>query len=114
MGEVLLKKMLKLENTQCGFGAGCSTTDQIFEKSWEYAQRCLCMFCQTWKSIWMGPSRNALLSVAGVWCWQKPVTGHQVTVFLLISLCPHISTLNHNCSPWVLVFEKGVCCYHCS
>jgi len=34
----------KLDNTQCGFRRGCSTTDQsftlqnIFEKSWEYAK----------------------------------------------------------------------------
>ena len=35
-----------------------------------------------------GSSWKALESVAGVRCWQPPVTGHKVFVFLLRSLCP--------------------------
>ena len=49
----------KLEDSQCGFCPGRSTTDQIFtlkqhfEKSWEYGKyRFACMLCWSWKNIW--------------------------------------------------------------
>ena len=44
------KKESKLEDSQCGFRPGYSTTNQtftlrqIFEKSWEYAKD-ICMLC---------------------------------------------------------------------
>jgi len=49
-------------------------------------QRRLHMFCRPRESIRQVSSWKALGSVAGVRCWQSPVTGRQVTVFLLRSL----------------------------
>jgi len=51
----------KLEDTQCGFRAGHSTTDQIvstLQQIWhilEVRQKCLRMFCRSRESIRTGP-----------------------------------------------------------
>jgi len=83
----------KLEETQGGFRPGRSTTDQIFslqqifDRSWEYTKdiyTCL----STDRKHTTGSSWKALGSVAGVLCYGHPVTGRQVTAFVLRSLCP--------------------------
>jgi len=71
---------------------GRTTTDQIFilhqifVTFWENAM--FTLLSAKAFSIRACPSGNALGSVEGVRCWRPPVTGRQVTVFLLRSLCP--------------------------
>ena len=86
----------KLNGIQYGFRPGRSTTDQIFtfqhifKKPWEYMAKTstqthvlLTSRKHTAVLLW-----KALESVAEVRCWRSPVTGRQVTVFLLRSLFP--------------------------
>jgi len=50
-------------------------------------RRCLRLFCRPRESIRPDPSRKALGRFGRARCWQPSVTGCQVTVFLLRSLC---------------------------
>ena len=85
-----LKKCLeiiepKLEVTQCRCRS-CRRphfhSPAYFWKMW-VSQRRLHMSFGRWESIRPGYLWKALGSVAAVRCWQTPVTGRQVTVFLL-------------------------------
>ena len=51
-------------------------------------RRCIHMFCPPRESIWPASSWKALGCVVGVRCWRVPLSGCQVTVFLLRRLCP--------------------------
>jgi len=78
------------DDTQCGFRPG--TANRIFTQHFReilgVCPRCLHMFCRPWESIRADSSWKSLESVTRVRCWRPPVTGRQVTVFLLRSLCP--------------------------
>ena len=73
----------KLEDTQCGFWPGRSTTDQtfalqrIFEKCWEYAKDINECFVNIGKA-YAESSRKALWNVAGSQCRRPFVICHQV------------------------------------
>jgi len=100
VGKCLEKRYRKLTESkpneiQCGFRPGRSTTDLIYLSS-KFLKNLgrmaktssLHMFCRPRENIRPGSSWKALGSVAGVRCWRQPVTGRQVTVYLLRSLCP--------------------------
>jgi len=84
-----------LDNTQCGFRRGWSTIDQsftlqnIYEKSWEYAEdRCTCFV--DFGKVYGRVPREKLWGCCGnsLWCWWVPLAGRQLTAFLLRRLCP--------------------------
>jgi len=70
-------------------------------------QRCLRIF-RSRTSVRPGPRETLCGSIVGALSWQPPVTGGQVIVFLLISLCPCRGS--HTRSPWVLDPNKDVHC----
>jgi len=51
-------------------------------------QRRTHMFCRHRESIRPGSLWKVLGGVAGARCWQVPIVGHQISVFLLRRLCP--------------------------
>ena len=74
-----------LNDTQCGFRPGRSSTEshilfssKIF-RNLGACQRHLLMLCCPQESIRLGSSWKALWSVARIRCCWLPVTGHQVT-----------------------------------
>jgi len=106
-----------LDDTQCGFHPGNSTTDQnftlqqIFVKSWEYAKNFHTCFVDFKKAYDRAPREKLWGVFAGARCWRPPVTGRQVTVFLLRSNCVRVGReLNQGRSPLVLDSDKDACC----
>jgi len=85
--------LLKIENAQCDFRPGRSTTGRIFnlqkllEKFLEY-NKTSAHVLRPRETIRAIPCK-ALGSVVRVWCWRQPVTGRQVIVFQLRSLYPY-------------------------
>ena len=84
----------KLDDAQCGFGSGWSTTEQIstltgiFKKSWDHAKDVYTCFADLGKVHGPGPGWKALGGVVGAQCWQVPLADRQVTIFLLRRLFP--------------------------
>ena len=83
----------KLNDVQCGFHPGRSTTDRISLSSKILRNlgsmlKTSSQLCRPRESIRPGSLWKALGSVAWVRCWRPPVTGRQVTIFLLRNLCP--------------------------
>ena len=83
----------KLNDAQCGFHPGRSTTDRISLSSKILRNlgsmlKTSSQLCRPRESIRPGSLWKALGSVAWVRCWRPPVTGRQVTIFLLRNLCP--------------------------
>jgi len=84
----------KLDNTQCGFCRGRSTTEeistlqQIFQEILGTCQSLIHTFCRPRESIWPGSPWKAWGDVVGVRCWRVSIAGRQVTVFLFRRLCP--------------------------
>ena len=70
-----LASLEKYKNAKCQ-RPGCSTTDQIFtlqqifKKSWEYAED-VYVFCRPRENMWPGSSWKVLGSFAVVRCWRR-------------------------------------------
>ena len=84
----------KLDDIQCVFCRGRSTTEQIstlqqnFEKSWEHAKDLYTCFADLGKVYGRVPREKLWGGVVGVRCWWVPLAGSQVTVLLLRRLRP--------------------------
>jgi len=109
----------KLDDTQCDFCRGRSTTEQIstlqqnFEKSWEHAKGLSTCFVDLGKvygrvpreKLW-GCCGSAVLM--GASCWQS-------SNCILAQKIVSVSTeLNHNRSALVLDSDNDECCHHSS
>ena len=72
-----------------------------FREILRVGQRYLRMFCRPLESMRLGSSWKPLGNAAGVRCWRPPLSGRQIIVFLLRSLCPcrrsYITTVHCGC-----------------
>jgi len=88
------------------------TLQQNFEKPCEYAKNVFKCFVDL--EIQPGSLWKALRGVPWVRCWRPAITGrpsgHCIPAQKFVSVS---GELNHDRSPLVLDFDKGVCC-HCS
>jgi len=108
----------KLNDTQCGFRLGRSTTDQIFtlhhifEKSWEYAEYVFTNALSTSRKHLTGflvksfAERCGCTVVTAACYWPSR---HCIPAQKFMSLS---GELNHDYSPRALDSDKGVCCHH--
>jgi len=74
---------------------------KVLRNLWSTRHKRPHMLCRRRESIWPGSLWKAFRSVAGVRCWRPPVTGRQVTTFLVRSLCrcreSEITTVHRCC-----------------
>jgi len=83
----------KLNDTQCGFRSGRSTIDRISLSSRTLRNlgsmlKTSSHLCRPRESIRPGSLWKTFSSVERLRCWRPPVTGRQVTAFLLRRLRP--------------------------
>jgi len=107
----------KLDDIQCVFCRGRSTTEQIstlqqnFEKSWEHAKDLYTCFADLGtvygrvprEKLWGGCGSTVLM---GASCWQS---GNCILAQKIASVS---TELNHNRSALVLDSDNDVCCHH--
>jgi len=109
----------KLNDTQCGFRPGRSTTDEISLPSkflWNLGSmpKTSTHALSTSRKHKTGVLVKYLWSIAGVRCWRPPVMNCQVTVFLIRSLGPCqeslITTVHRWC--WIPTRVCAVILFH--
>ena len=110
----------KLDNTQCGFCRGRSTTEeistlqQIFQEILGTCQSLIHTFCRPRENIWPGSPWKAWgwccgsTVLTGVYCWPS---SNCILVQKIVSLSTEFT---HSHSVLVLGSKNGVCCHHSS